>query len=119
MYGFLPQEPGCLSDAGKIRDRALPRGSPDKLLAQGGNGEGGALNSPPVYYELGGMPAFPKQVPVPMQDEPVIPVSANGFGIRPSYPTGYRRKVQTAVHNNLYLFTLACPAGDKAYAALE
>lgn len=59
-----------------------------------------------------------------MSDEPVVLVSANGFGITqadiPGHSTdipGHGRKMETASNNDLYPLPVTDPAGDKAYAA--
>ena len=72
----------------------------DKLLPQGGNGEAVFLKGFPIYHKGGRIGSIPHQVIVPMQDEPVILVSAWFFGIPAADIPGYGRKVKPTINND-------------------
>ena len=119
MYGLLPPEPGSLSGAWKIRYINIPLNTPDKLLAERGNGEAVFLKGFPVYDKGGRIGSIPHQIPVLLQDEPVVLVSAYGFGIASADIPGYGRKVKPAINDDSDTLRVTYPTGDIPDTALE
>ncbi len=118
MNALLPPEPGSLSGARKIRYLNIPFSTPDKLLAQGGNGEADFLKGFPIYHKGGRIGSIPHQAPIPLRDKAVVLVSACRFGIASADIPGHGRKVQTAINNDSDTLGVTHPAGHIAYADL-
>ncbi len=116
---ILPAERGRLARAWEVDNDTLAGNLSHLLLAERGNCEGVALNSLPINDRGCRVLPITHQVPVPGQDEAIIPVAANLFRVSPVQAASRGRKPKTIIDEDFHLSPITDPTTDVANAALK